>query len=187
MDFFRPTPSWLSPGRSTSLYLPENELVISMHARHKRQPAETWILWTISNLAGAATRVVRQEGPPGLDQFGAYACLRRAYAEPTRKSLTCVHGKGHATVCIQTFQEYLILIVIVINSNNISLYWETSENDYAIDCLHKNSTCPTQPTQSCLRLKINNCLHEEPTTPPTLHCKTHSISLRNISCSSLFN
>ena len=110
----------------------------------------------------------------------------RAYAEPTRKSLTCVHGKGHATVCIQTFQEYLILIVIVNNSNNISLYRETSENDYAIDCLHKNSTCPTQPTQSCLRLKINNCLHEEP-TPPTLHCKTHSISLRNISCSSLFN
>ena len=37
---FRPTPSWLSPGRSTSWYLPENELVISMHARHKRQASK---------------------------------------------------------------------------------------------------------------------------------------------------
>ena len=39
---------------------------------------------------------------------------------------------------------------------------------------------------SCLRLKINKCLGEE-LTPPTLHCKTHAISFRNISCSSLFS
>ena len=41
-----------------------------------------------------------------------------------------------------------------------------------------------QPLQTCLRLQINKCLREEP-TPPTLHCKTHMISLRNISYSSL--
>jgi hypothetical protein len=42
-----------------------------------------------------------------------------------------------------------------------------------------------QPTQSCLRLKINRFLREEP-TPPTLRCKTHMIGLRNMSCSSLY-
>ena len=40
------------------------------------------------------------------------------------------------------------------------------------------------PLQTCLRLRINKCLREEP-TPPTLHCKTHMISLRNISYSYL--
>ena len=37
---FRPTPSWLSPGRSTSLYLPENELVIRMHVRQRRRASK---------------------------------------------------------------------------------------------------------------------------------------------------
>ena len=38
--FFVQRLHWLLPGRSTSLYLPENELVISMHARHKRQASK---------------------------------------------------------------------------------------------------------------------------------------------------
>ena len=38
--FFRPTPSWLSPGRSTSLYLPENEFVIRMHVRQRRRASK---------------------------------------------------------------------------------------------------------------------------------------------------
>ena len=43
-----------------------------------------------------------------------------------------------------------------------------------------------QPTQSCLRQKVNKCIREERALP-RLHCKTHMISLRNISCSSLLS
>ena len=54
------------------------------------------------------------------------------------------------------------------------------------DYLQKKSTFPTQPTQSCLRLKINKCLREK-LAPPTLHCKTHMISRCSISCSSFLS
>ena len=57
---------------------------------------------------------------------------------------------------------------------------------YAIFLTGHGEASGFQPTQSCLRQKVNKCIREERALP-RLHCKTHMISLRNISCSSLLS